>query len=440
MSLQLSSMEQMFFIERDPGKSVIFSLMVSLCEEPDPARLKEAAERAAVFFPRLQEKPVLTKEGKLVLRPNDQPIRIFENTGKPLLLGSAETGGYLFAIRAVGREISVSFSHAVADAGVANAYLRQLMYEYFRLSGEEIPDEGLVYTEKTPAEHLMSMGDAIAACEERDPSLAGRIAETPEAASRICPAVEIYSDWPLFGTPYAYVADLTWDNGELMRAVKALNATPFSFLSAVIAHAACRVADTDGKVIRESYGYSMRNILQVQSQCIFTVPAEISYETEASLPETLKKIRSLMDAAGTPEKLLRDGKTYDMYADMLVNGLDMHDIVSATEKLRDRWKNTPSETFYLANPGIMRFPSRVQERISEFSVIPGPQKKVTDLYSFAYRGKGALRTVINSEEEHLLQPIAEIMADYGIRCTYREIGKTVLDRTDVMQFEREGID
>ena len=48
MSLQLSSMEQLFFLERDPGKSVTFCFSVELYEEVNPARLKEAAEIAAV--------------------------------------------------------------------------------------------------------------------------------------------------------------------------------------------------------------------------------------------------------------------------------------------------------------------------------------------------------------------------------------------------------
>ena len=46
MSLQLSSMEQLFFLERDPGKSVTFCFSVELYEEVNPARLKEAAEIA----------------------------------------------------------------------------------------------------------------------------------------------------------------------------------------------------------------------------------------------------------------------------------------------------------------------------------------------------------------------------------------------------------
>ena len=437
MSLQLSSMEQLFFLERDPGKSVTFCFSVELYEEVNPARLKEAAEITVGFFPRLREKPVLTREGKLILRPNSLPAPVFGNTDKPLLLGSAETNGYLYAIRACGRKIFVTFSHAVADVGAADAFLRQLIYEYFCLSGEEIPAEGLVYTEKAPAEHLMSLEEAIAAYQKQNPSLIAGATEVSEAPALLKPSVEIYSEWPLFGTPYAHAADLTWDNGELIRAVKKLNATPFSFLSAVAAHAACRTTESSGKEIRESYGYSMRKFLNVPSQCSFTVPVEISYEPGASLPETLREIQTRMEAAGALENLLKNGKINETYADMMVNSLDMRRIVSITEKLRSQWKNVSAETFYFANLGILRFPSRVQEKIRSCSIMPNPQKKVTDLYSSVYNGTGILRTVINSEKECLLQHVSDIMKDYDINCTYHEIGKTLSDRVDVLQFERE---
>ena len=437
MSLQLSPMEQMFFIARDPGKSGTIQLLVELYEEVDFERMKEAAEAALAFFPRLHEKIVLTGEGKLVLRPNDLPAPVFEEPGKPLLLGSAETNGYLFAVKVSGREISFSMSHAIADADLAHSFLRQLMYEYFCLSGEEIPDEGLVYTDPVPADHLLSLGEAIDAFEKQNPAPAGENEEPPETAVPMPPAVEIYSEWPLFGTPYSFVADVTWNNEELMRTVKELNATPFSFLSAVIAHAAGRAADTDGKVIRESYGYSLRKLLNVPSQCVFTVPAEICYELCSSVPETLREIRSRMETAGKLEKLLKAGKTYDMYAELLLNGMDMHNIVPLTEKLRARWQNTAAETFYFANPGIMRFPSRVQEKICSFSPLPEPQKKVTDLYSFVYNGRGTLRTVVDSTEEHLLKHVSSILKDFGINCTYSEIGKVQADHVDVLQFERE---
>lgn len=436
MSLQLSSLEQNFFIERDPGKSVTLLLSVTLREEVDPVRLKEAAEAAAVFFPRMRQKAVLTGEGKFVLRPNDRPLPVFEDTGKLPVLGSGEANGYLYVLKYIGHEIRLSLSHSIADGGAAISYLRQLIYEYFRLSGENIPDEGLVYTKPAPEEHFLSMSEAVDLYERHHPSFAAGNSDRSGTPISMQPAVNIYPECPLFGTPYAYSAGIMWNNEELMRTVKELKTTPFSFLSAAIVQAVSRAADTDGKVIRESYGYSLRKLLNVPSQCTFTLPSGLCLEPGLSMPEMLQKIRSQMDANGDLEKLLRTGRFYEQYTDRIINGLDLRDIVPVTEKFRSLWAKPEVDTFYFANFGVIRFPSRIEEHLSSFDFLAAPQKKVTDFYSFVYQGRGMLRTVINTTEECLLRHISTVMQEYGISCTRHETGKFRPERTDVLRFEQ----
>lgn len=432
MSLQLTPFEQVFLIERDRGKSATLLYTLELCEDVESGRLKKAAEIAAAFYPRMHEKPVLDSDGRLILCRNDAPPPVFEKTDRLRYLGSADTNAYLYDIQYCGRMIKLTFSHAVADWNAAFFFIRQLMYEYFRLSGEDIPAEGLVYTSMPPAEHLLSLGEAIERYENNKPGFDAVISDNIQAS----PPVRLCSDFPLFGTPYAYAAELTWDNDELVRAVKGLNATPFSFFSAVIAHTVTQLSDTDGRFIRESCGYSLRKLLNVPSQCFFTVSSEMSYKTGLSAAETVRVIREKTEENAAAEKLIGASKLYDMYANMLISKIDMRDIVSVSEKLRSRWNENDDESFYFANLGVLRFPERVQEKIRSFGCIPNPQKKVPDHYSYVFKGVGTLRTVINSTDERILPRVSDILREYGVNCSYRALGKLRQERVDVLRFER----
>jgi NRPS condensation-like uncharacterized protein len=73
-----------------------------------------------------------------------------------LNMQARRSGRYLFRVRAFKSRIAVEFCHILADGSGALAFLKSLLYEYFRLRGTEIPDpSGILVpgSESEPEEH-----------------------------------------------------------------------------------------------------------------------------------------------------------------------------------------------------------------------------------------------------------------------------------------------
>ncbi len=117
-----------------------FRMRVYLNESVDVSKLKQAASNAIKKFPEYAVRPVI-KDKKLFYEENSCEISVFPDNGKPHILGSDETNGYLWCILYGERDIVISYYHGLSDFVGNWSLICTVIYEYGLLLGSDVKPE-----------------------------------------------------------------------------------------------------------------------------------------------------------------------------------------------------------------------------------------------------------------------------------------------------------
>lgn len=126
-------------------KKVSFTarILVKLNEKVDPGILDEAAQEAITRLPYFAVKVRVDEGGSFIFDHNDNPIPVLPEENKRIMLGSAKTGGHLFAITYRDNCVWFNFSHSPCGGYGALFWVKSTLYQYLTKKYGEIaaPDD-----------------------------------------------------------------------------------------------------------------------------------------------------------------------------------------------------------------------------------------------------------------------------------------------------------
>ncbi len=121
-------------------KKVSFTvrILVKLKENVDQKLLNEAAQEAITRFPYFAVKVRVDDSGSFAFDHNENPIPVLPEENKRLMLGSAKTGGHLFAITYRDNCVWFNCSHSPCGGYGALFWVKTTLYQYMTKKYGEI--------------------------------------------------------------------------------------------------------------------------------------------------------------------------------------------------------------------------------------------------------------------------------------------------------------
>ena len=129
--------------EMTPESVYTCRLRVDLALPVQGPELQEAAEKAFRRFPYFAQTIHLNEQNAYVFEPTDAPI-VVKGDFAPLLLGSEETNGLLFAITYSGNRIYFNFAHNFCGGSGAIEWVKATLWQYLTDEGFDIDPEGIL--------------------------------------------------------------------------------------------------------------------------------------------------------------------------------------------------------------------------------------------------------------------------------------------------------
>lgn len=423
--MELSGYELLYFCGRK-DKAILIYNSYELTQKVDPEALQKAVVTTLRYFPLFRTYPVLTGNGKIILKENYADPPIFPEDGTLKKLGTADTNGYLFKLSYEENVLHVCISHVLTDGRGARAFVTNLFYYYFTELGLPLTDNSFLYTAQeadtpevimTPMDYLEPGGSPL-----------------PETART--KAFHVPEKRTLEETPYVKQFDLEFDEDLFRSHVKAHGASPVTFMLAVISQSMgeCYGLDTD---ISASIPMDLRGFFQSRSQANFSADTELHftkemlhrtvYENSICLRKELMEARE-ETALKNLVRIMREG------------GRTVEQIPFNNPLVLDRLRKSVtydnrSATCILTNPGAVIYPGNMGDFIlNQFST-----NTVTGINFImqSFRKREVFGVTQEWENDTLVRKISEKLQELGIPNTVKEYEP---HRTDLLipeEFSRE---
>ena len=104
-------------------------LLMQLKDDVDPYYLEKAVDLAMTRYPYFKKSLIRSGEEYLFV-DNDQPIVVYENTGKSRALNSQEVNNHLVSVDYSGKSIGLNISHMLAGGCGTFELIRTILYCY----------------------------------------------------------------------------------------------------------------------------------------------------------------------------------------------------------------------------------------------------------------------------------------------------------------------
>ena len=121
--------------------SLVWRIAVTLDREIEPLRLKQALRNVMPRFPYFATR---LRRGFFwfYLEANDSDFIIYEDPKYPCIgIDYKKNRGYLFTLKRFGKRIALEAFHAFTDGGGGTIFLNNIVAEYLRLDGEDVPPD-----------------------------------------------------------------------------------------------------------------------------------------------------------------------------------------------------------------------------------------------------------------------------------------------------------
>lgn len=127
---------QVYFYSLVNDTSNFVTIQIELDEKIDDECMEKAIKRAAKRFPYFQVK-LVEQQGRMMLEQNSQEVKLYQyEQGRPFCF--ADNNDYLYRFSVENQMLYFGFTHGIADAGSAMAYIKTVLYEYYQEIGEKI--------------------------------------------------------------------------------------------------------------------------------------------------------------------------------------------------------------------------------------------------------------------------------------------------------------
>lgn len=347
--------------------TTLFRVSATLDEEVEPQRLQEALEKTIPRFPYFR---VRLKRGLfwyyLDHNPNTPQVRS-DSLYPCQRLHRRRNNEFLFRVRYYDHRVALEFSHVLSDGTGATLFLRTLLAVYFRLEGEEIPnEEGLLDVEEPPKPEEGE--DAYSHFHTED------LPAPPKASPAYHPA------GTLIGPGRYYIVTSVIPASEVVAAAKSAGVSVTEYLVAVYLWALERSQEVERRPkrfrpVRLSVPVNLRKILGVnplRNFSLFLMPGVDPRLGKYDLPEILKQVHHAM-RRDLNEKTIRQQISRNV-------GSERNPLIRALPLLLKRLfapiiYRAMGENLYsgsLSNLGVITMPEELARHVERFEFIPGP--------------------------------------------------------------------
>lgn len=395
-------------------KSSVSFLRLYIDEPVDRDRLLTAVENVMPLHWYYTLKPVLDEKGRVFLCENDRRPHIYDDDGALFNLGTADTDGYMFRVMAGQNTICLSEFHAISDGRGRFSFLATLLYEYFRLGGEDMEGEDLVLTGE----------------KAQDPDARAQLLEDIprglEANGLYMPDNSFFipGERTLIATPHTREDALVISAARFREFAKEQGGSQSGVLMALIGRMLCDNYDVGEQVISASLPVDMRGMLNKNAMSNYcgtaNVPFDVS-EAAEPLPVMSERLTHRLRSQMTMENLCAG--LYPLFEMQKL----MRDLPLSDPKVNDKRINSRIEkekhgspvSYILTNVGRFPLPSGVEKHIEDFDVGIHNTGGAPLFSILTLKDQMHLTVFRNYETDELIEMLKSCLDDCGISCSRR---------------------
>lgn len=429
MSTDIGTNNKMFLFLSSGGKAAVIEYRYRLTEDISYDALLEATKDAVESFPYFGLKPVVDREGKLVMEDNDAPMPVFKKDDRLRNLGSEDTYRYLFRVLYGDDEIYIEASHGIGDGRGIMAFSQTLIYYYLVHTGKTIDTEGMIYTkadlsDKTLTDHLLERISEI--------TPENNVEET--SVSKIfCPTEEKV----MSGTPYTKRLVLSWDFKKLMDKIKPLGASPLTFFHDLISGTMYEYYDVKDATVVADVPVDVREKLGSRAQSNFTVNISIPITRDIIGKGREERYKSLRDKLGEKTKIEYLAYTMKGTAQFLtmIEQISLRD-EAMLQMMESKASSTqePMRSYLLSNIGLMKLPKDMMQYVKDFDIYFTNLEASPVFTMLTFGGKGMVIVGQNFEETGLINTVYSKLKAMDVDADLRDYGRFKMDDANVKGF------
>ena len=430
MSTDIGTNNKMFLLLSSAGKAAVIEYRYRLTEAISYDALIEATKDAVSSFPYFGLKPVIDKDGRLIMEENGGPMPVFKKDEKQRNLGSDDTYRYLFRVLYDDDEIDIEASHGIGDGRGIMAFSQTLIYYYLVHIGKSIDTEGMLYTkadlsDKTITDHLLDRILEITPVDNAEETAVSKI---------FCPTEKKV----MSGTPYTKRLVLSWDFKKLMDKIKPLGASPLTFFHDLISSTMYEYYDVKDATVVADVPVDVREKLGSRAQSNFTINISIPIEREMTAKvqeERYKELKEKLNTKTTIEYLAYTMKGTAQFLSM-IDQISLRD--EAMLKMMESKASDPQEpmrSYLLSNIGLMKLPKDMMQYIKDFDIYFTNLEASPVFTMLTFGGRGMVIVGQNFEETGLIDAVYKKLKDMDVDADLKDYGRFTMDDANVKGFE-----
>lgn len=398
---------------------------IRMSEEVKPALLEHAVGQALLRFPHMMLGVEHTETAFRYVQ-NVRPPKVlpFDGAQTRYTIGSADTGGYLFLVGYQGDTITMEYQHSVSDGRGFEEFIKTVLFEYLRLCGKPVENDGTVrgmdtrYSPEESADGYRQLAEGTYSSEG--------IWKKPEAAHA----------WELtgLGDGPEIVSEVTFPFAELHTYAKQIGVSPLSIVAPLFMRAFDRKFGGGDEPVIAQIPVDLRPLLPTATTRYFICFIDLPYLPEyraLELAEVFRRTKAFLKTQMEPEQLMFRAKAAsDRCRELHEADLPLAEKCAQGQKLcRDF---VLEDSFLITNVGEFRLPESCRPYVLDYGAVLPTAVQPFALLVSSYNGKMKLSVAQRDHDLTVVSGLARGLGEIGVHAETRSYPFAVT-RYDGMQ-------
>lgn len=442
MDNQLSIIEYSYYYGLNNGnKSYVVPWIYTLDEKVDIDKLRKAINEALKFFPRYNAKPIIKKDGNIVLVDNDANPCINEDANN-VYLGTKDSNKFLYRVIVENNKIIFSIAHSLGDGYGMTAFCENVLHYYYILKGEKLTIAKKIYTSSDieNESYKKSLIDTVNS--QYDLTLDDENSINSEIFKSKNNQKEKFNlklDDSLFAEKSFYKESIDFDAKSYIEEVHKYNATPITFLYMLLSQILIDKYSINNKNVTAGIAVDMRKYLNSRSQNNFGTLAFISYDTEwIKLPidMQLKFVKEKLDKYIDIKWLKYMCKFFATTGGTSIDKYNINNYDNLMKELKNGYKYT-SGGIFITNVGLINLSETLSKHVLDFEMITTPTKNDYEIGMTTYKNKGSFDLYLNGIDDGIFSLLCDKLNSFNINAKYKNRKIVENDHINPLLFDRE---
>lgn len=442
MKNQLSIIEYSYYFALNGGnKSFVVPWVFTLDEKVDIDVLKKSIKETYKYFERYAAKPLIKKDGSIILTENENEIPISDDIGS-IYLGTKESNKYLHRIVVEDNKVTFSIGHSMGDGYGMLAFCENVLHHYYNFKGENPLHTDKIYTKEDIEKgiHTVSLIEQINAKYDLTPSDEKSINEELFKSSNDKNKKYVMKlDDSLFSSKKFYRESIIFDAKAFMNIVHKYNATPITFFYMLLSEAIIERYKLSDKKVTAGIACDMRRYLDSRSQNNFGTLSFISYDSawgKLSIDEQIRLIREKFDIYLDIKWLKYMCKFFATYDNTTIGKFNINNYDKLMKDMEGDYTRT-SGGIFISNNGLIKFSDVLNSHILDFELINTPTKNDYEIDITTYKDKGAFDLTLNGVDDDIFILILDGLKRQNIEARYVKRNLIETDHVNPLLFDKE---